>query len=75
MPEPAFRKLKRAMKKTNEKWDILKIFSQKKFVRTDYDDDKQRIIDKYNEKGYRDAVITAERSRQWHTTKSPTRSI
>ena len=54
------RKLKRAMKKTNEKWDILKIFSQKKFVRTDYDDDKQRIIDKYNEKGYRDAVITAD---------------
>ena len=54
------RKLKRAMKKTNEKWDILKIFSQKKFVRTDYEDDKQRIIDKYNEKGYRDAVITAD---------------
>ena len=54
------RTLKRAMKKTNEKWDLLKIFSQKKFVRTDYEDDKQRIIDKYNEKGYRDAVITAD---------------
>ena len=54
------RKIKRTMKKTNEKGDLLKIFSQKKFVRTDYEDDKQRIIDKYNEKGYRDAVIVAD---------------
>lgn len=54
------RKLKRTMKKTNEKNDLLKIFNQKKFVRSDYEDDKQRIIDKYNEKGYRDAVITAD---------------
>ena len=54
------RKLKRTMKKTNEKKDILKIFSQKKFVRSDYEDDKQRIIDKYNEKGYRDAVILSD---------------
>jgi len=48
------------MKKTNEKGDLLKLFSQKKFVRSDYEDDKQRIIDKYNEKGYRDAVIVAD---------------
>ena len=54
------RKLKRTMKKTNEKNDILKIFSQKKFVRSDYEDDLQRIIDKYNEKGYRDARIVAD---------------
>ena len=54
------RALKRTMKKTNEKRDILKLFSQKKFVRSDYADDKQRIIDKYNEKGYRDAVIVAD---------------
>ncbi|MBR6283476.1 MAG: outer membrane protein assembly factor BamA, partial [Muribaculaceae bacterium] len=54
------RAIKRAMKKTNEKNDILKIFSQKKFVRTDYADDLQRIIDKYNEKGYRDARIVAD---------------
>ncbi|MBO4871740.1 MAG: outer membrane protein assembly factor BamA [Muribaculaceae bacterium] len=54
------RKLKRTMKKTNEKNDLLKIFSQKKFVRTDYEDDLQRIIDKYNEKGYRDARIVSD---------------
>ncbi len=54
------RALKRAMKKTNEKTDILKIFSQKKFVDTDYHDDLNRIIEKYNEKGYRDAMIVAD---------------
>ena len=53
------RAIKQAMKKTNEGGllNVLKWFSQKKFVRSDYEDDKQRIIDKYNEKGYRDAVI------------------
>ena len=54
------RKIKRTMKKTNEKTDILKLFSQKKFVRTDYEEDLQRIIDKYNEKGYRDAIIVSD---------------
>ena len=53
-------KLKRAMKKTNEKKSLWKIFSQKKFVRDDYEADKQLIIDKYNEKGYRDAVIVSD---------------
>ena len=53
-------KLKRTMKKTNEKKNLWKIFSQKKFVREDYEADKQLIIDKYNEKGYRDAVIVKD---------------
>ena len=53
-------KLKRTMKKTNEKTNLWKIFSQKKFVQSDYEDDKQLIIDKYNEKGYRDAVILSD---------------
>lgn len=52
------RKIKRTMKKTNENSDLLKLFSQKKFVETDFADDRQRIIDKYNELGYRDAKIT-----------------
>lgn len=52
--------IKRTMKKTNEKGNLLKIFSQKKFVQTDYAADKQRIIDKYNEKGYRDARIVED---------------
>ena len=53
-------KLKRVMKKTNENNDILKLFSQKKFVRSDYEDDLNRIITKYNELGYRDARIVAD---------------
>lgn len=54
------RKIKNTMKKTNENNDILKIFSQKKFVDQDFADDRQRIIDKYNELGYRDARIVKD---------------
>ncbi|MCH5239147.1 MAG: outer membrane protein assembly factor BamA [Muribaculaceae bacterium] len=54
------RKVKNAMKKTNEKSDLLKIFSQKKFVDSDYKDDKNRIIEKYNSLGYRDARIVSD---------------
>lgn len=55
-------KIKRTMKKTNEKgfFNILKWFSQKKFTRTDYEEDKGRIIAKYNEMGYRDAKIVSD---------------
>ncbi len=53
-------KIKRTMKKTNEKGSLLKLFSQKKFVQTDFETDKQRIIDKYNEIGYRDARIVSD---------------
>lgn len=53
-------KLKRVMKKTNEKNSLIKIFSQKKFVPTDYETDKGLIIQKYNELGYRDARIVAD---------------
>ena len=53
-------KLKRTMKKTNEKKSFAKIFSQKKFVPNDFEDDKKRIIEKYNEMGYRDARIVAD---------------
>lgn len=52
--------LQRVMKKTNEKGKLINIFRQKKFVETDYRDDLNRIIDKYNEKGYRDATILAD---------------
>lgn len=53
-------KLKRTIKKTNEKGNILKLFSQKKFVESDYQDDLNRILEKYNELGYRDARIVAD---------------
>lgn len=54
------RKVKNAMKKTNENGDILNLFKQKKFVDSDYKDDKARIIGKYNELGYRDARIVSD---------------
>ncbi|MDE6309927.1 MAG: outer membrane protein assembly factor BamA, partial [Muribaculaceae bacterium] len=49
--------VKGAMKKTNEKGPLRNLFKQKKFVEQDYEDDLNRIIQKYNEKGYRDAKI------------------
>ncbi len=52
--------LQRTMKKTNEKGKLLNLFRQKKFVESDYEDDLKRIIQKYNEKGYRDATILSD---------------
>ena len=53
-------KLKRVMKKTNEKNKLLNLFRTKKFVNENYEADKQLIIDKYNELGYRDARIVED---------------
>lgn len=53
-------KIKRVIKKTNENGDIRNLFRQKKFVESDYQDDLNRIIQKYNELGYRDARIVAD---------------
>ena len=50
-------KIKRTMKKTNENGNLLNIFKQKKFVDSDFKDDRNRIIQKYNDLGYRDARI------------------
>jgi outer membrane protein insertion porin family len=50
-------KIDKAMKKTNRPV-LLNIFRSKKFVRTNYENDKTVLINKYNEIGYRDAVIT-----------------
>jgi outer membrane protein insertion porin family len=60
--------LKKAMKKTNEKFNlskrlktsVLEIFSTKKFTSEEYENDKKNLIDKYNEFGFRDAVITLD---------------
>lgn len=59
-------KVKRAMKKTNENGNLLNLFKQKKFVMSDFNDDKKRIIDKYNEMGYRDAKITFDSVAQYN---------
>ena len=60
--------LKKAMKKTNEKFSLLKrfrtsireIFSTKKFTSEEYENDKKNLIDKYNEYGFRDAIILSD---------------
>lgn len=54
------RQLRNAMKKTNLNKDLIKLFSQKKFTEADYEADLDRILEKYNEHGYRDAVIVAD---------------
>ena len=50
-------RLNRYMKKTNEKGKILNFFRTKKFVEEEYNKDLAKVIEKYNEKGYRDATI------------------
>ena len=60
--------LKMAMKKTNQnhnffknpKLALIKLFSTKKFVQEEYQNDLENLIMKYYEKGYRDAVITSD---------------
>jgi outer membrane protein insertion porin family len=51
--------LDRAMKKTNAR-KLRNFFKTKKFLEEKYSEDKQNIIGKYNEKGYRDATIVAD---------------
>lgn len=49
--------LEHAMKKTNAK--VLRNFLKtKKFLQEEYKKDKVLLVDKYNEEGYRDAIIT-----------------
>lgn len=53
-------KIQRAMKKTNEKRKLLNLFRSKKFIQAEFEKDLQLVIDKYNELGYRDAVIVSD---------------
>ena len=60
--------LKKAMKKTNEQFNlpkrfltsILELFSTKKFTSEEYENDKKNLIEKYNEYGFRDAIILSD---------------
>lgn len=49
--------IKKVMKKTNEKGKLREFFRTKKFVNEEYEGDKDKILEKYGELGYRDAVI------------------
>ena len=51
--------LKRAMKKTKDK-SLRNFFKSSKYIENNYEDDKYNLLDKYNEKGYRDAMIVAD---------------
>ncbi|MBK8685671.1 MAG: hypothetical protein IPN26_12125 [Bacteroidetes bacterium] len=52
-------KLKRAMKETKERkwWNI---FKASKYIEENYIADKEKIIAKYNGKGFRDAAIVSD---------------
>ncbi len=54
-----YRKLNRAMKKTNQK-GLMNFFRTKKFVKELYEKDLVALIDYYNEHGYRDARVLNE---------------
>lgn len=38
----------------------LNVFASSKFIKTDYEDDKKKVIDYYNSQGYRDAEIISD---------------
>ncbi|HLG35699.1 MAG TPA: outer membrane protein assembly factor BamA [Bacteroidia bacterium] len=52
-------KLKRAMKDTKEK-RLWKIFTSSKFIQSNYEQDKKSVIEKYIDKGFRDAHLVRD---------------
>lgn len=57
--EVSINKLERAMKKTNSK-HLKNFFRTKKFLEDKFAEDKIKMIEKYNELGYRDAIIVRD---------------
>jgi outer membrane protein insertion porin family len=53
------RQIKRLMKNTRER-SLRFIFNSSKFIQEDFAEDKQKIIDRYNELGKRDATIVRD---------------
>lgn len=51
--------LERAMKKTNTR-TLRNTFKTKKYLQEEFKKDKKLLVDKYNEKGYRDAIIVRD---------------
>ena len=52
-------KLKKAMKNTKER-KVYRIFKRSKYIKDKYKEDLTSLIDKYKEKGYRDARIVSD---------------
>ena len=57
-------KLKKAMKKTKEK-GITQIFSPSKFVEDLYEEDLEKVVEVFQEKGFRDALVVKD-SLSWN---------
>ncbi len=55
----ADKKLKKILKKTKEK-GVLQIFSPSKYIEDLYDADLEKLIEKYQERGYRDALVVKD---------------
>ncbi len=53
------RQLKRLMRNTRER-SLWNIFTPSKFIRQDFEEDKQQVINRYNELGKRDATIVKD---------------
>ena len=53
------RRLRRAMKNTKQE-NFLRFWKRSKFVEEEYEEDKENIINKYKEKGFRDARIVSD---------------
>ncbi len=56
------KQLRKSLKDTKEKspFNPLRIFKPSKYIQTKYEEDLTRLVDKYKEKGYRDARVVAE---------------
>jgi outer membrane protein insertion porin family len=52
-------KLRRKLKKTKQK-NPLRVFTPSKFIASQYEEDKKKLIAFYNEEGYRDAIILSD---------------
>ncbi|MFC2111112.1 outer membrane protein assembly factor BamA [Bacteroidota bacterium] len=50
------KKLKRLLKETKEK-KLYRFFKASRYIESDYKDDKNKVLEKYNQLGYRDARI------------------
>ncbi len=53
------KKLRKAMKNTKKK-NPIRIFKRSKYIEEDFNEDLESVVDKYKEKGYRDARITKD---------------
>lgn len=53
------KKLRRKLKKTKQK-NFFRIFTPSKYIATQYEEDKKKLIAFYNAEGYRDAMITSD---------------